>query len=213
MKKSLLILSLLLITGCVENFKKKEEATQTVKETKKDTSKQYTKEQLELKKYLDEYLGYLHSLDTEGIIDMTYPKLFIPINKIMFKRYINTLLSSPHISIESFDTNITNIGEVQPYSDGKFAQIEYKSSIKLIFINPNLYNDDLSIRVLKDTLQDKYGKENIKIYPEKRVIIIHEKQKLLAIKENNKEWKFIGDNPEYRKLYPDILPLDILSKI
>ncbi len=211
MKKSLLVLSLFLITGCVENIDKKKEPIKPIKEN--SSTKEYTKKQLELKKYLDKYLEYLHSLNTEGIIDMTYPKLFIPINKTIFKRYINTLLTSPHISVKSFDTNITNITKVQSYSEGEFAQIKYKATIKLEFINPNLYNDDLSIRVLKDTLQKKYGKDNIDINPKNRTIIIHEEQKLLAIKEKDKEWKFIGDNSEYRRLYPDILPLDIISKI
>ena len=71
----------------------------------------------------------------------------------------------------------------------------------------------MSVRVLNDVLSSKYGKENITVEPKNRTIIIGKEEKLLAIKENEKEWKFIGDNQEYRRLYPRILPLDILSKI
>ena len=147
---------------------------------------------------------------------MTYPKFFIPINKTIFKRYLNNLLTSPHIAVVSFDTNITDIGRVKSYNNGEFANLKYQTTIKLAFINPNLYNDELSIRMLRDILSKKYGKENIQIEPKNREITIREEQKLLAIKDNSssdEEWKFIGDNPEYRKLYPEILPLDILSKI
>ena len=239
MRKQLLILSLILVTGCVENFKGEKEEPKKVKETVKETVKNvnikdsivnntknyteshienytdnYTTKQLELKQYFDDYLSKLSSLDTEGIINMTYPKLFIPINENMFKRYINNILTSDQISIESYNTDIIDIGTVQPYENGEFANLKYKATITLGFINPNLYNDELTIRVLNDILSQKYGQENIQIDPTNRVITIKEEQKLLAIKDNSIDdgWKFIGDNPEYRKLYPKILPIGILSQ-
>jgi len=213
MKKRLLFVLLLFLVGCVENPKKQEPKKEEVVKHS-NVKKEYTKEQLSLKKDFEKYLGYLDSLDTEGVISMTYPNLFIPINKEVFKEYINTLLTSPHISIVSFDTNITKIGKINSFSRGKFAKVRYKATIKLAFVNPNLYNDDLSIRVLRDVLQKKYGKENIQLDAQSRVITIREEKEMLAIKEDgDNEWKFLGDNPEYRKLYPDVLPADVLNKV
>ncbi len=209
--------SLLLITGCFENAKIekkpiKEHNLTEVNITKKPTF-HYTKKQLELKEEFELYLEQLKSLNTDSIIAMTYPRLFVPINQTVFKHYIDTLLTSPHITVESFNTKITDIGEVQDHSTGVFAQIRYSSVIKLAFIDPELYSDELSIRVLNDVLAGKYGQENIKIDAEERTIRITKEEKLLSIKENQQDWKFIGDNQEYRRLYPRILPLDILSKI
>ncbi|NEW61600.1 hypothetical protein GSY74_09920, partial [Sulfurovum sp. bin170] len=150
MKKILIIALMLLFTGCLDNLKfwgdKVEEKSK--KEPKKvDTNKtiviDYTKKQLEVKEYLELYLKQLESLDTEGIISMTYPQLFIPINRTLFKQYVNSLLTSTHISVESFDTNITHIDSVQSYSQGEFVHLKYYTSIKLAFINPELYNDEL----------------------------------------------------------------------
>jgi len=231
MKKRLLILSLLLVTGCISFNEEKKEPKSTVSTVNKletlnienrenreniiSNIENYTDKQQELKTYFDDYLNRLSSLDTEGVVDMTYPKLFVPINKTLFKQYITNVLTSDQISVESYDTNIIDIGEVYPYSNGEFAQLKYIATIKLAFINPNLYNDELSIRVLNDILTKKYGKENIEIDPSNRTITIKEEQKLLAIKDNSIDdgWKFIGDNPEYRKLYPKILPTEILSQI
>jgi hypothetical protein len=209
--------SLLLITGCFENTKVekkpiKEHNLTEINATKEPTV-HYSKKQLELKQEFELYLEQLKSLNTDNIIAMTYPKLFIPINRTIFKHYIDSLLTSPHIAVESFDTNITNIGEVQSHSSGLFAQIRYNSVIKLGFIDPELYSDELSIRVLNDVLAGKYGQENIKIDSKERTISITKEERLLSIKEENQRWKFIGDNQEYRRLYPRILPLDILSKI
>jgi hypothetical protein len=212
-KKLLFVISLLVLFGCVDNPKKTEPKKEKVVKHKK-IKQGDNKEESELKKDFEKYLGYLDNLDTEGVISMTYPKLFIPINKTVFKQYINTLLTSPEISVQSFDTNITKIGKIESFSNGKFAKVKYKATIKLAFVNPNLYNDDLSIRVLRNVLQKKYGKENIQLDSNSRIITIHEEKKMIAIKENNdNEWKFIGDNSEYRKLYPDVLPVDILNKI
>jgi len=231
MKKSLVIISLFLLTGCIENFKfgdSKTEENKTKKITETTTDEvssipeytdsieevEYEGKQLEVKSYLDSYLGELQTLNTDGIIEMTYPKLFIPINKNIFRNYINTLLTSKHIHVQSFDTKIINIGDISAYSNGEFAQVEYYSIITLEFINPDLYKDELSIRVLNSVLTNKYGQENISINPEQRSITIKKLEKLLAIKDQEDgEWKFIGDNQEYRRLYPRILPLDILSQI
>ncbi len=231
MKRILSIIGLLLIVGCKEDIKRETNNTKEVevkieKENKNDRNITeiipspywgetivYTDEQLRLRQELELYLEQLKTLNTEGILEMTYPKLFIPINKNMFRKYINTLLTSPHIAIASFDTDITDIGEIEQFSSGKFAIVQYRSSIKLVFINPELYSDKLSISVLNDILTSKYGKENIKIDPQNREIVINKEEKLLAINENDNGWKFIGDNSEYRRLYPQIIPLDILSQI
>ena len=216
MKFFLLLGSLLLLTACNNsNVSKEEKKEPSVEPTAnvvvENTS--YSIKQLELKRVLDNYLKQLEALNTEGIIEMTYPKLFIPINKDLFIHYINTLLTSPQISVDSFSTNISSLGKVYPFGGGDYAEVKYLRSIQLSFVNPDLYRDDLSIRVLKDVLSRKYGSENIQIDAQNRTITIKEVEKLLAIKEGDEEWKFIGDNPSYRRLYPRIIPSDILSQI
>ena len=170
-------------------------------------------EQSELKNYIDTYFQQLQTLNVDGIIGMTYPNLFKPINESLFRRYINTIVSSPQLSVESFKTSLIYLGDVYPYKNGEFAQIIYQSDITLNFLNPELYNDELSVRVLNNVLAGKYGQENIAINPTQRTINIKKEEKLLAIKEQDTEWKFIGDNPSYRRLYPRVLPSGILSQI
>ena len=234
MKKILIITSMIIFTGCFDNLKlegdKTIEKVEKLEKSKKDEpkkvdinktiaipipidSEEYIEKESELKESFELYLNQLESLDTEGIISMTYPKLFIPINRTLFKQYVDSLLNSTHISVESFETNITSIDFVQYYDKGEFVHLKYYSNIRLTFINPELYNNELSIRILNDILSSKYGKENIRINPEQRTITIKKEEKLLAIKEDNEDWKFIGDNQEYRRLYPQILPSDILSQI
>ncbi len=70
------------------------------------------------------------------------------------------------------------------------------------------------MRVLKSVLENKYGKENILVDKDSRTIMIKRREKLLAIKDKDSDsWKFLGDNSEYRKLYPEILPKEMLELI
>lgn len=169
-------------------------------------------EEEELKYALENYLIQLESLDADNIISMTYPRLFIPINRDIFREYLNTMVNSDDLSIVDFKASILEMNPVNCLPSASFSQIVYMSDITINFINPELYSDDKKMRLLADVMRPKYGHENIKVDTELRTISIKKEEKLLAIKENG-VWSFIGDNPEYRRLYPRILPIDILNSI
>ena len=210
-------LILLLFTACIKDKEPKvvnptEEVNRTVivDNTPLDT---LISEEVHLKNALDDYLLQLKSLNAENIISMTYPKLFIPINEELFREYLNTMLISSDIQINSFDTVITKIGTIKPFSEGQFAQLNYNSTITINFINPELYNTQRKLLILDKILALKYGRENIRVNSVERIITIKKEEKLLAIKDGSQEWKFLGDNREYRRLYPRILPTDLLNRI
>lgn len=199
----------LILTACI--------ADKNLDKNKKDTvSYAYlgslTKDQNIVKDELINYLGLLKNFNTEAIVEKTYPKLFNMIDKIHFREYINIMSNSKDIMVEHYETNITKIGKVTTFSnDTKFSKVEYSSDTKIVFLNPNLYNTENSINFLYDVLIHKYGKENIKINVKKRSLKIKKEEHLLIIKEKGNDWKFIGDNREYRRLYPSILPSEILN--
>jgi len=221
MKKILLTVSLLLFTACIgDKEPKKETAISNELNTTTEVSPSYdgslgtlTLEQIQLKASADNYFLQLQSLNADNIISMTYPRLFIPINKDMFRDYLNTMLISSDLQVNSFDSIITSIGTVMPFSEGTFSQIDYNSTINISFINPELYNTQRKLLILDKILANKYGRENIKVDSIGRNITIKKEEKLLAIKDTSQVWRFLGDNPEYRRLYPRILPIDILNSI
>jgi hypothetical protein len=171
------------------------------------------KEQIELKNSLELYLGQLKSLNTENIVAMTYPKLFTATSEYLYRGSLYTMINSSNLNITSFNTDISKIGKVQSFSNGSFSNIAYTSIIKIQFINPELYTTELSLNTLHSILAKKYGQKNIYVDKEKRSIHITKYEKMLAIKERGIDWKFLGDNPAYRELYPHFLPNDILDRI
>ncbi len=213
MRNLILTLTLLLFTACIGDKEPKKEAIQELNTTQENNVSTLTLEEVQLKSALENYLAQLKSLNADNIISMTYPKLFIPINRDMFKEYLNTMLISSDVQVNSFDAIITKINTIKPFSEGKFAQIHYNSTINISFINPKLYNTQRKLLILDKILSKKYGRDNIRVDSIGRSITIKKEEKLLAIKESSQTWKFLGDNPEYRRLYPRILPIEILNSI
>ncbi len=166
----------------------------------------------ETREALDVYLNALSSFDTQAIVDMTYPKLFDVISLDLFRQYISSMMNAKDIEIQSFSTNITNISSTTYFSNATaFAQADYDSKILIHFLNDELYNNQEKINFLYDALIHKYGKENVQVNVAERTLSIKKAEKLLMIKTEDGLWKFLGDNKKYRRLYPSILPQEILN--
>jgi len=167
-----------------------------------------------VKNELIDYLTQLKTFNTDEIVKKTYTPLFTVINETHFREYISTMMHSKDIMVKKYHTHITKIGKVKAFSNGiQFAHVGYTSDAKIIFLNDKLYNDTTSINFLYDVLIHKYGKENIQIDVAKRSLEITRKEKMIVIKEENEPWKFIGDTLEYRRLYPSILPYEVLTNL
>ncbi len=164
MLRILIAIYILIFSGCFDDeTPKRRECNATIFKDKNRTivggedifpsaiSEEYRAEQSGLSCDFELYLEYLRTLNTDGIVEMTYPQLFKPINRRMFTKFINTLLDSPEISIEKFEAEVTDVGDILDYGGGKFTNLEYISTIKLNFVNPNLYRDDTSMRVKGDS--------------------------------------------------------------
>jgi len=218
---------IIFFTGCLGDKTPKEEVIK--EEVKKEPIKkepiqevpkkelypiELDEKQKEVYNALELYLNQLKSLDAQSIISMTYPKFFTVFNKNTYRNQILTMTNSSNIDILDFTAKITKIGTVQEFSNGKFAKVAYTSTIQIYLKNSRLYSTQLSINTLYSILVRKYGRKNIHVDTQARVVTIIKNEKLLAIKENPNDWKFIGDNPTYRELYyPSFLPYDILNQI
>ncbi len=213
LKYILYLFVLFSISACVSN-------NTTPKPKKRDNNNSYaylgelTPSQEIVKNELIAYLNDLENFNVNEIVNKTYPKLFNVINKQHFREYISTMMNSKDIVVQKFDTNITKIGKVKAFSNGtQFCQVDYDSDAKILLLNNNLYKTETSMNYLYDVLIHKYGRENVNFNVKKRTIEIKRAEKMIAIKEKNEPWKFIGDNLKYRQIYYSVLPPEVLSNL
>jgi hypothetical protein len=204
---------ILFFTGCFEEKVPKKEPIEEPPKIETYPIK-LDEQQKEVYKALELYLQQLKSLNVNNIISMTYPKFFTVFSKKIYRNQILTMTKSSNIEILNFSANITKVEKIKEFSGGNFTKVGYHSTIKIHLKNERLYDTELSINTLHSILVRKYGQENIHVDTKTRVVTIKKQEKMLAIKENNDDWKFIGDNPTYReRYYPSFLPYDILDKI
>ena len=204
---------MLFFTGCFSDKTPKEEPIAEV--PKKEVYPiELDQKQKKVYKALQRYLNQLKSLNANNIISMTYPKFFIVFSKNIYRNQILTMTNSSNIEILDFSAKITQVDKVNTFSEGEFAKVGYTSTVKVHLKNNRLYDTELSLNTLYSILVRKYGRENIHVDTKTRVVTIVKNEKLLSIKENSSDWKFVGYNPTYRELYyPSFLPYDILDKI
>jgi hypothetical protein len=211
-----LLLTFTLISFFACNSTKNPEKREEVKENNITTSTLGTlsKKEIMVKKELDNYLKELSTFNTDAIVDMTYPRLFSVIDLDLYRQYIASMMNSTDIEMKSYETNITKFSPITTFSNGtEFVQVAYTSKVNIHFLNNALYDSKKKMNFLYDALIHKYGKKNIKVNIKKRILKIKKSEKLLIIKEKDTEWKFLGDNSNYRNLYPSFLPYEILKII
>jgi len=168
------------------------------------------KEQKNLLQELIDYITALKIFDTDTIVEKTYPNLFTYIDQTHFREYITTMMSSKDILVKKYDANISKISKVVTFTDKtQLAKITYTSTTKIVLLDDKLYNTERSMNFLYDVLIHKYGKKNIEIDVKQRTISIKKREYLLMINNQGEGWKFLGNNSEYQKLYPSILPVEI----
>jgi hypothetical protein len=218
LKYFFLPLIFLLFTACNSTKEiKKEETNSTIENIKTIKSidrKIVIKEKNMLERKLDLYLEAMQTFDTDAIVEMTYPRLFTVINPDLFRQYISAMINSTDIKMTSYTTNTPQISPIRRFSNGtEFTQIGYNSTITLQFLNPNLYSSREQMNYLYDVEINKFGKENVFIDVNNRILKVTKPEKLLAIKEQDREWKFLGDDARYRKYFPYFMPPEILQNI
>lgn len=211
---SIILLNFIACSTSKETAVKKVEEKVEVKTKIRTTIDSLTQEEKSIKQALEHYLKQLSTFNTDTIVDLTYPKLFYVIDLDLFRQYITSMMNSTDIEMTSYTTQVTQLSKVITFTNAtKFSQASYISNIDIHFLNEKLYNSEKKVNFLYDALAYKYGKKNIKFNKEKRILSIRKIEKLLIIKEKDSEWKFLGDNSKYRKLYPSFLPPEILKVI
>jgi len=213
MRYLILIFSLFIFSACSSNKPKIEDNNITTKrEVETQVENRLDVRQRIVEKELNIYLQALNNFDIDAIVDMTYPKLFTVIDGEIFKRYLTTMMNSKDILLKKYKTTTLKLGKVTKFSNGtQFAQVTYRAEAKIILLNKKLYRTEKSMNFLYDVFIHKYGRENVSIDLKSRTLTIIENKKLVVLKVGDEKWKFLEDNPEYRRYFPHILPNEVLK--
>ncbi len=197
MKKLVFALALIAFWACSDSKKKTAEPVA-------DSS---------LEKRLDEYMKLTDEMKLDELMDYIYPKLFTIAPREQMVAAMKATFENEQVKADLDSVKITKIYPVFTEGKGSYAKVGY-SMVMLMSFNlgdSTGESDPSQMDMIKSTLSDKYGDENVSI--EGRLIKIRQNNFLVAAKDEfAKEWSFVSwkkEDPLMNRLFTD----EVLAKL
>ncbi len=140
----------------------------------------------------------------EGVLDLTYPKLF----ELAPKEQMLALFQQMEDSGMKFNFENMQIDSISPvfrFENQGFAKVGYNANMTISF-EGEIYGEDV-MPFLKTSFETTYGKENVGYDQEKKTFKILALKSLFAITEPDTErWFFLENNPEQEVILNLLIP-------
>jgi len=168
------------------------------------------KEMKSLELSLDNYFTALKNNDVKGMVDSIYEPAF----KLTPKKDLVAAMETAYESNKTpklINAKKIKILPIEKYEKGLFTRAYYKILMRMD--SPSKKEEEIKQfeSILKTMLADK--KPKITYNKEENVFNIDMESFILAINENNIEWKFLADNFIDNLVAAKLIPLDILASI
>lgn len=125
--------------------------------------------------------------------------------------------SNPEMEFELMSPKVDEISEVEKIGDKLYVLLSYSSPMKMKFINSEEKDkgeDELRINMLKMSLKQMFGSENVKYNEETEFFNIVAKKQAYAISTNGKsDWKFLVIEKKQKFILDKLLPAQLVEKI
>jgi hypothetical protein len=184
MKKIVVIVSILVLCACGSSKKKVESST--------------TGSSLEQR--LTEFMKLNDEMNLEKIMDFIYPKLFDIAPRKDILQAMKDGFDNEEVKIEMDSLKVDKIYPVFEIDKGSYAKVTYSMVMVMKVKNTKDsadVNDNAQNELIKATMSEKYGVENVRMNDATGVIKIRTASPMVAVKDAlAKEWCFVNLNEE-----------------
>ncbi len=201
MKKTVFFfLSLLLFTSCTGVLSGESQSAVTEKDRQMNS----------LKKALEVYSDATINNNVSVLLSFVYPKVFTLISKKRMHKTLTTVYESkkaPHIT----DITHKNISDIKVYDQGLYSIINSKMTMELK--SPIIDNDKFE-ELLFDKLKSQMGNNaEITLNSRKHIFTVKKRSQIIAIKEGEEGWKFVGYEQAKKYASKRIIPESIMRNL
>lgn len=155
-------------------------------------------------------LKVTQEMDTEKILDLSYPKLFNIVPREAVSKALETMYSSEEFSITLDSLKTKTIHPIFSIADGQFAKITYSMLMRMKF-NETL--DSADVAEMLPEMEVDFGKGNIRFDVLNNTMIIKSSSELVAIKdEYAKDWCFVNYQAD-SELTTVLFSQDVIEKL
>jgi hypothetical protein len=162
-----------------------------------------------ISKSFSSFLNQLKNRDIDKAVDNIYPKFFTVLPKDQMKMILNMTYNNPIMKVEIINYKVSQIGNIELVKGEYFSVVDYSTRIRC---NAEGMQDEMR-NSIKNMLIQKYGKGSVVYYPKEMAYYINAKMKACAVSKDQKIWKFVLIENEFKPRLTKVLPKKILDKL
>ncbi len=163
------------------------------------------------------YFKTIEEKNNSQTIEYIYPKLFEMYPKDKMLESMNKAQKDTTTIVSFNNLQIKSISKVLEIESGKYCLINYSSKMAYQYIVPqNATEDQLSSIDIKamfayQMFKERYGDKNVKLDEKNKVINVNIASAAYAIKEMDKEWKFLEKKENQQEMLRKLLPEKVVT--
>lgn len=166
---------------------------------------QASADSLLLVKRLSAYLQYSKDLDFDKTMDYIHPSLFKIATREQLVEAMKDSYDADEIKI-GFDTMY--VSAVSPsflHDNAAYRRVDYYTVMTMQFVDKTSTDDTAFVNLMMTGLKEEFPEQKVTFDKQKRNFVVKGYDLLVAIKEKDGEWMFLGvekENPMMMDLFP-----------
>lgn len=155
-------------------------------------------------------LKVTQEMDTEKILDLSYPKLFDIVPRETMAEAITGMYSNEAMTITLDSLQTKTIFPIFKSGEGQYAKISYSMIMRMKFTETI---DSAEVAEMLPEMEADFGKGNIRFDAASNTVIVKNHSELVAIKDQfAKEWCFVNYEAE-SELTPLLFSNEVVQKL
>lgn len=162
-----------------------------------------------IKKSLLYFVNSIKFKKIDQAVNCIYPKFFTVISKEQMTSVLNLTYNNPFVKIDVQELKYGGIEKAELINGEYYSIVNY-----YLKLHCNVIKMEESMRKkVGEAMVMKYGKANVKYLDKEGAYLVNTGMKVCAVSKDNKSWKFVMLEKEYKDKLKNVLPEKVLNKI
>nr|WP_315027726.1 hypothetical protein [uncultured Chryseobacterium sp.] len=169
--------------------------------------------EMSVKKDFTVFFNSIKEKNIENAVNFVYPKYIAAIGREQMINVLNLSYNNPALVIDIQDFKVDHVVKPELIDGEYFSIMKYSFNMKFK-VDWKVIHDAESVKQkIADTLAARYGKDRVAYFSDGDYYVINADRKACAISKDQKSWKFLILEKEYRPQLINILPGKIIEKL
>ena len=150
-------------------------------------------------------------MDFEKLMDYIHPNLFNIASKEQMAEMFKSAFDNEALTITMDSLSVIAISPSFSNKGSLYRKVDYYISLSMKFKDSSILKDDESVATSIAQMKSAMDADNVKyIKPDNR-LQIDSRKIMIAIKDNGKEWMFLGYEAKQSDLMQSLVPIEVLK--